>query len=1154
MVKSNPKSLKESASTLHTVTRFLADVHAKSQPFRDFTVTSNYVQELLFVLFPIVVCSDVVSPETELHSRDSALTFNGAEVIIRPISRSSLKGTSVVRKTLEEPSQSLKQIRTKQPKRMSSYILVSSDQSDEYQAGPSSSRLEPTLAPSSKVLLNVSSFIVEELLEIIMAVFSDQIFSRKDFIGLGLFMKVPPGFQEHQAYFESFVLRNSLSHLGNALKLDQKLLWEPRVLTNLARFAGHLGESLYEGWFINGAEAVLNFLAGILEYLQLPDIQNIKSIRLCSHLVSTISSVLLRVVLLRLSELDESVPGTETISFLEKLAYWQTVLLSAETTHESFLKLLCYLLYIRLISDYVPVRIAAANLWRMLLVQKSSEIRDILQEDIPKDKRHLTLGFQKLMESDNERFLSWIDDNREGLDGIFFCALSKTWEVFVAEENSKTEEISKARIEKRREKLRLWVSGNLTNDDILRRHEISADHWRSNIYASEQLKRQRTLQDQQDNQTFNSSIWAKMGRGMRRPCGLFDDFCDLKWHLDQTEGRNRMRIRLIPDNHTNSHDYRPKRKQSQGLIRHRSSVGAHSNTAPKDKQRGSNLPQSQMATKTEDIPAADAGTSAGIFEDTLDQEDDFEIVADPREESDDYEDKNRKVMRSLQRGDQVEHVHNVSRVIGLEACEGLLILGKVYLYLLDNLFQRSDGEIVNVGQAPPEERDPYLQMISGKEAGDRGSLSTGTGPETRSWRWDGVLSISKRRFLFRDVAVEVFFVDGRSYLLTATTPRSRDELYQKLLGKSPNAGDRNSVSLEDSWRIDSICNPDENPQTFGSRFTSVFAQNLSNPATRKWVKGENSNFHYLMLINTMAGRTFNDLTQYPVFPWVLADYTSEELDLSDPRSFRDLTKPMGCQTPEREADFKSRYQSFAEMGDHNSPPFHYGTHYSSAMIVTSYLIRLQPFVQSYLLLQGGSFDHPDRLFYSVEKTWSSASKENMTDVRELIPEFYYLPEFLLNSNGYDFGSRQGDGGRIDTVVLPPWAKGDPKIFVAKNREALESEHVSRNLHHWIDLVFGQKQRGEAALEATNVFHHLSYHGAKDLETINDPVERLATIGIIHNFGQTPHQLFQRAHPQREEFKHKSKRLDAIAESLTRLPFPLSGMSETKSSTTISNWV
>jgi beige protein homolog 1 len=346
---------------------------------------------------------------------------------------------------------------------------------------------------------------------------------------------------------------------------------------------------------------------------------------------------------------------------------------------------------------------------------------------------------------------------------------------------------------------------------------------------------------------------------------------------------------------------------------------------------------------------------------------------------------------------------------------------------------------------------------------------------------------------------------------------------------------------EDIWRFESLRAQDDAPQSLGSKFASVFGQSSPNPATRKWVKGEMSNFHYLMLINTLAGRTFNDLTQYPVFPWVLADYSSEELDLSDPKSFRDLSKSMGCQTPEREADFRERYKSFAEMGDQNAPPFHYGTHYSSAMIVSSYLIRLQPFVKSYLLLQGGTFDHADRLFYSVGKAWESASRGNMSDVRELIPEFFYLPEFLVNSNKYDFGLRQNVTQSIDSVELPPWAHADPKIFIAKHREALESPYVTANLHQWIDLVFGFKQKGEAAVDAVNVFHHLSYQGAKDLDNIDDPVERLATIGIIHNFGQTPHQIFHRPHPRREDPHRRSDGLSSLAESLTRMPILLLGM-------------
>ncbi len=1131
-------------STLRTITRFLADIHTKSQGFRDFAATSNYIQELFRVLFPVVVSANPVSPDMELHSRDSALTFKGNDVIMRPLSANSMKSAPIVR-TASVESSHLEPSRAQPPKRMSSYILVTSD---EPQPVPSESKLRPIISPNNfKPEPNLSGSIVEELLELTIVVFSDQLFSRKDFPGLGLFMRVPPGFQEHQAYFETFILRNTLSQLGTTIKLNQKLLWEPRVLTNLARFAAHLGEAIYEGWFINGAEDALEFLANILEYLQLPDISSIKSVRLCSQIISNIRAVLLRVVLLRLSELDETSTPTDTVAFLAKLVYWQSVLLPAEDLQEPFLRLLCYLVYNRLCSPVEEVRVAAANFWRMVLVQKSDEISTILMQASAADCTALTNGFKRIMELDNEAFLDWLDDHRKELDGVLFTALSRSWEAFVAEENHRTEETAKARINKRREKLRGLVAESAAKEEILRRHETGTDHWRSNIYAAEHLKRQRALQDQQDSQVFNATTWAKMNRELRRPCGVFEEFSAQKWQLDQTEGRNRMRMRLIADKDAHLHNYQPKRRHSHGPAKHRRSISARAKPLVTDIPPLPNQPSNTAdSVEGQNGSLVEPATSSGPLdqgENDAEAEDDFEMVDDPREETEEYEDKNRKVMRSLQRGDQVVHVHNVSRIVGLDAIEGLLILGKGNLYLLDNLFQRSDGEVVNVWQAPQEERDPYLQMISGREAGDRGASAVKADYETRSWRWDDVLSISKRRFLFRDVAMEVFFVDGRSYLLTTTTPPLRNQLYQKLLDKASNATDRTSTTTgEDSWRIDAVRNPGDETQTFGSKFTSVFAQNHAMPATRKWVKGEISNFHYLMLVNTMAGRTFNDLTQYPVFPWVLADYTSEELDLANPRSFRDLSKPMGCQNPERQADFRDRYQTFAEMGDERSPPFHYGTHYSSAMIVTSYLIRVQPFVHSYLLLQGGSFDHPDRLFYSIEKAWTSASCDNMTDVRELIPEFYYLPEFLVNQNGYDFGTRQGNGGTIDTVTLPPWAKGDPKIFIAKHREALESEYVSQHLHQWIDLIFGHKQRGEAALEATNVFHHLSYHGAKDLDTIDDPVERLATIGIIHNFGQTPHQVFQRPHPPREEAKYKVKRIDNGAEGLTRLPFPLLGMS------------
>jgi len=1145
MTQPKKERLGGQATVLHTVIRFLADLHSKSPDFRDFAVSSDYIRLLLAVLFPVVVSTDSVSPDVELNSRDSALTFEGDDVIIRNLSRVSTMPHPIVRtstvETMLPPSPTTP--RAKPLRRGSSFILLTSRPSE---FSPSSARLNLVMSPKKKLATQaVSNSLVEGLLELVVNVFIDQVMVRKEFPGFGLFQKVPPGFQEHQAYFESYLLRNTISQLGNTIQLDQKSLWEPKLLQNMARFVLHIGEAVFEGWFLSGAEPLLDFAGTLLEYLHRPEISKIKSVRLCSQAILSIQSVFLRVALLRLSELDSAqVPEDEAVAFMDKLLYWQTVVLSPDSTEDDFLKLVCYQLYLKLVDSRERIRLAAANLWRILLVQKPEETSTMLNHAMTSEHRNLTSGFKKLMELDNETFVAWVDDHRAELDSLFFGAMSKTWEAFVNGENEKTEETAKVRVAKRREKLKQWYSEEKTEEAILSQHDMASSHWMKNIFASEHLKHQRAQQDQQDNFSFLASTFSKMDRELHRPCAVFENESPTKWKLDRTEGRNRMRLRMLPDRAAPTYDYQPKRKVTDSTSNGNLKLNTQLSTA--GVAPSPLTMHSEQGLDGRNTPLSEAlvnGKQEGPdgSQESVMPEEDFELVDDPNDPGDDdaYEDKNRKVMRSLQRGDQVQQVFNISRIIGLEACEGLLIIGKDSLYLIDNVFQRSDGEIVNVTQAPREERDPYLQMIAGQKSTEKRSQSIGVDQEARSWRWNDVISVSKRRFLFRDVAVEVFFTDGRSYLLTAISPLLRDDLFTKLTSKAPHTTGSSSLpNPEDSWRLEALKVSDETPTTFGSKFGSIFNSSAWNPAMRRWAKGEMSNFHYLMLVNTMAGRTFNDLTQYPVFPWVLADYTSDELDLNNPNTFRDLSKPMGAQHNNRTADFIERYKTFADMGDHNTPAFHYGTHYSSAMIVTSYLIRLQPFVQSYLLLQGGSFDHPDRLFYSIEKAWQSASRDNMTDVRELIPEFFYLPEFLTNSNGYNFGVRQGNGGGIDNVQLPPWAKGDPKIFISKHREALESPYVSRHLHKWIDLVFGCKQRGEAAIESVNVFHHLSYHGAKDLDNIVDPVERLATIGIIHNFGQTPHQVFSRPHQSRDDSKNRIIRLDSSAEALTRLPFPL----------------
>ena len=91
----------------------------------------------------------------------------------------------------------------------------------------------------------------------------------------------------------------------------------------------------------------------------------------------------------------------------------------------------------------------------------------------------------------------------------------------------------------------------------------------------------------------------------------------------------------------------------------------------------------------------------------------------------------------------------------------------------------------------------------------------------------------------------------------------------------------------------------------------------------------------------MAGRTFTDINQYPVFPWVIADYESADLDLENPKTFRDLSKPVGALNDDRLLQLIQRYHELD--GFPVEERFLYGSHYSSPGVVLHYLIRQEPF-------------------------------------------------------------------------------------------------------------------------------------------------------------------------------------------------------------------
>ena len=186
------------------------------------------------------------------------------------------------------------------------------------------------------------------------------------------------------------------------------------------------------------------------------------------------------------------------------------------------------------------------------------------------------------------------------------------------------------------------------------------------------------------------------------------------------------------------------------------------------------------------------------------------------------------------------------------------------------------------------------------------------------------------------------------------------------------------------------------------------------------------------------------------------------------------------------------------------------------MYVSHYLSRLFPYSFNMIEIQGESFDCAERLFFSVKNAFHSSTREKC-DLRELIPEFYTLPEMFLNINELKFGktrdknyimqmksltveeekeeniinedniintsSEKEEYLEINDVALPPWTNQSPYIFIKALREIFEgglelnrSKEKYLNINPWIDLIFGYYQRGIKAQNKGNIFLPYSYDG------------------------------------------------------------------------------
>ena len=203
--------------------------------------------------------------------------------------------------------------------------------------------------------------------------------------------------------------------------------------------------------------------------------------------------------------------------------------------------------------------------------------------------------------------------------------------------------------------------------------------------------------------------------------------------------------------------------------------------------------------------------------------------------------------------------------------------------------------------------------------------------------------------------------------------------------------------------------------------------------------------------------------------------------------------------------FKDGANEF-EVQIYGDSPFHLKFGYSNSQITYSHLVRLQPFTNSFIEYNG-KLDHPDRMVSNYQEMWKKVVMITQSN-GELIPEWFYLPEMLVNNDYWWFGFKNNKQ-LVSEVILPPWAQNDPSKFVMFQRKFIENSIYSKDISTWIEMVFGRKQQSEKQL---NVYFEVC-----DYQYFNkiDKTQEFSRMKLkaIAEFQQIPIKLFEKKHPK-----------------------------------------
>ena len=360
-----------------------------------------------------------------------------------------------------------------------------------------------------------------------------------------------------------------------------------------------------------------------------------------------------------------------------------------------------------------------------------------------------------------------------------------------------------------------------------------------------------------------------------------------------------------------------------------------------------------------------------------------------------------------------------------------------------------------------------------------------------------------RNFLFYNQALEIFLSNGKSYFFNLYEPYLCTEFINKLRSQCDNKGDKEMFEII------------ENPIDYFNK--KKYCNN--------WLDGKITTLDYLLLINKFSGRSYNDLTQYIIFPWLLNNYS----DVNNKNNYRKMNLSMAIQDQENLDLIKENYEKDKDLEKRS----YFQYHYSNSSYINLYLLRLNPFTYNQIK-QNGHFDSPDRQIESMQDMCHIF--KDFKETSELIPEYFFMVECFLNLNYNYFGKKACEGGKEAIVNNIKLTNNFSSLLemVLFHQNFINSNDITTNINKWIDNIFGENQLSnkknvinsypadcyekfvkEGIEEKVSQLNEFAIEDTSDgiIAKIKKLIKEIKSkTDYAYLFGQCPPQIFQKSHP------------------------------------------